>query len=424
MTTFRRVFLAQEQQLVASDRVKFGIKDRRYREIGFQWRITRMKTRAATDQDHRWDDLPIDDEFVFIGDYQATRNGREFGACPPWAYDRTLEAATARALQTVEHWRQRYAKIYRTGRNETRGSRLRRGHIPPNTFAAVIKAFLASDKFGRLSESTRYGYRRALALAEHAIGTLDVDMLDPYTTRSFLDTLADRPGIQHVARVSIGSLEKWAIVRWLLPRAVTTGVEVVKSDGAREPWTESEVLLAEAHARPDLARVVTLGATTGQRAGDLCAMKWSAFRTYQGRAGIDVIQQKTKRALWIPLPAELERAMSTWPKLSPFILTSHKGAPWSRTTLTTEWRRERVRNRALAPLNDRALSLHGLRATAVVRLRRAGASGLLIGDAIGMSPQTVQRYSRRAAQADNALAALDLIERQAAEIVQFHNNRS
>jgi integrase len=305
-----------------------------------------------------------------------------------------------------------------------RGFAMRRhaDKITDSKFAHVIRQFLLSEKFKRLSDSTRYGYRRTLAIAERALGAVDVSEIDSYLVQAFLDGLADRPGVQTVAKVSIKAVERWALVRRLLPRPITIGCEVVGSDGAREPWSDAEVMLAEAHARPDLARVVTLGSHTGQRAIDLCNMRWSDLRTYKGHEGIDVVQQKTKRKLWVPLTGELERAMATWPKTSIFILTSHKGAPWKRPTLSHEWGRERRRNEALAALEERKLSLHGLRATAVVRLRRAGVSRPLIGDLVGMSSAMVDRYCRRSDQSDNALAALEMMERtqgEQARIIPF-----
>ena len=246
--------------------------------------------------------------------------------------------------------------------------------------------------------------------------------LDPYLTQAHLDGLADTPGMQAIARVALKSLEKWALVRRLLPRPFTLGVEIVGSDGARLPWSDSEIALAESHARPDLARVVTLASNTGQRISDLCSMRWSAFRSYRGREGVDITQQRPA-ASWVPLSEDLQRALATsWPRDSVFVLTTMKGRPWKRTTLSTEWARERHKNPALALLEERKLSLHGLRASAVVRLRRAGVSRPLIGDLVGMSAPMVDRYCRRSDQADNAFSALEMMERtrrEQAEVIPF-----
>jgi integrase len=282
---------------------------------------------------------------------------------------------------------------------------------------------LASDKFGRLSASTQRNYRAVLAIAERSLGTLDVVELDSYFTQAFLDGMADRPGVQRVAHVAIKSVERWALVRRLLPRPISLGCEHVKSDGAREPWSDGEVALAEQHARPDLARTVTLAANTGQRIGDLVAMRWSAFRSYRGHEGVDIVQQKTGLKLWVPLTSELQSALATWPRESVFVIPTQFGGPRSRQSLSTAWARHRACNPALAPLEERKLSLHGLRATAVVRLRRAGVSAPLIADTVGMSTEMVTRYSRRSNQSDNAIAALEMLQKKTpgeqAEVIPF-----
>ena len=58
------------------------------------------------------------------------------------------------------------------------------------------------------------------------------------------------------------------------------------------------------------------------------------------------------------------------------------------------------------PLKDAGLVIHGLRATACVRLSRAGATTRQISDMIGMSEQMVARYCRFSDQKENAVAAV------------------
>lgn len=73
--------------------------------------------------------------------------------------------------------------------------------------------------------------------------------------------------------------------------------------------------------------------------------------------------------------------------------------------------REQNANETLAPCAG--LVLHGLRATAVVRLRRAGATTPQIVDMVGLSAPMVERYSRFADQKQNTLAAVVLLDRKA-----------
>ena len=55
--------------------------------------------------------------------------------------------------------------------------------------------------------------------------------------------------------------------------------------------------------------------------------------------------------------------------------------------------------------------VHGLRATAVINLRRAGLSYAQIGDIVGMSAKMVERYCRNADMRSNSRAALAHLER-------------
>src|SRR5258707_9832107 len=129
-------------------------------------------------------------------------------------------------------------------------SRMPRGgkrHITSEVFASIIKAYLASPKFQGLGWETQRNYHRYLILAEHpdCLGSVPVDAMRPALVQAFLDGLSDRPGAQSVAQVALKALEKWAVVRDLLPRSITMGTEVIGSNGGHVPWNNEEVALAE-----------------------------------------------------------------------------------------------------------------------------------------------------------------------------------
>lgn len=295
---------------------------------------------------------------------------------------------------------------------------MRRGQRRPSTikggtFAAVIRAFMTSPKFDALADATRDNYRRILRLAERpdTLGALAVDVIRPALVQAFLDALADRPGTQKVAQSVLKSVEKWALVRDLLPYPITTGTEAPGSQGGHKPWTAEQIALAERYAAPHIARAVTLAANTGQRGSDLVKMRWSDLETADGRLGINVKQKKTGLEIWIPLPQELELAVATWERRPTFLLLKADGTPFSRTQLSDQWQRERDTRAGLEPLKAAGVVLHGLRATAVVRLRRAGASTGQIGNMIGMSEEMVNRYCRFSSQRANALAAVHYLDK-------------
>lgn len=288
----------------------------------------------------------------------------------------------------------------------------------PGSFSQVVKKYLASPQFKELAESTRYHWKLELDLAEASLGHLEVGVVRPSLIQAHLDGLADFPGKQTVARTALKALEKWAVVRDELPFPITTGTEVIRSGGGHEPWTDEEIGLAIQSARVDLARVISLAVQTGQRGSDIVKMRWSDIEEQEGRKGICVTQQKTGKKLWIPLTADFASEISEWERSPPFFLVlAPDGRPFTRNRLSHDWSRERDTNPALSTHKERALVLHGLRASTVVRLRKDGFTDLEIATYIGMSPPMVTRYSRLADQKKMAIATIERIE-------NFRNQKS
>ena len=63
--------------------------------------------------------------------------------------------------------------------------------------------------------------------------------------QQFLDGLSDRPGAQQRARVALKAVERWALVRDLLPFPITTGTEIVGGGDGHRPWTDAQVATAD-----------------------------------------------------------------------------------------------------------------------------------------------------------------------------------
>lgn len=284
--------------------------------------------------------------------------------------------------------------------------RFRAAKIKDQCFAAVIRAFTKSPKWEKYARATQEVWGRELRLAENPdhLGSVSVFELRPSLVQAYIDGMADRPGKQAAALGALRQLERWAIVRDLLPFPITTGIEYERSHDGHKPWTDEQVGIAEREARRELSRVITLAANTGQRGSDLVKMRWSDIELDNGTPGINVVQQKTGRELWIPFTEELVAVMSTWERRPGYILLRPTGIPWTRKALSWAWLCERKITPALAPV--RAMVLHGLRATACVRLRQAGARTEDIAAMVGMSEDIVGRYCRFSVQRENASAAV------------------
>jgi integrase len=299
--------------------------------------------------------------------------------------------------------------------------------LTEDTFAAVVRMFMspANQKWhlphdkGGYADETKRGWRRALEFAARpdCLGALSRYEIHPNLVQIFFDQFADRPGKQRSILGALRQLEKWTVKRRYLSNSITLGIEITKpdDDSGHTPWTDEQVAYGETHARPDLAKVITLGGNTGQRGSDLVRMGPTDIETYKGYQGINVIQEKTGRVIWIPILPPLARAMATWPRVPGPFLRRPDGLPMTRKWLTNKWAEERDEAPELRPLRDAGLVIHGLRGHACVRLFRKGYNTKQISEMVGMSEDMVKTYTRNSEQRDNALSAVIQFEGTGAE---------
>ena len=307
--------------------------------------------------------------------------------------------------------------------------------VTEDSFAALIRVFMspANPKWrDSYSDSTKATWGRELRFMSRpdCLGALSLHEIRPSLVQAYFDGISDRPGKCAAGLAAMRQLEKWAVVRDLLPRQITTGVEIETSDDGHIPWTDDHAALGETNARADLARVIVLAGNTGQRGSDLIRMGPTDLETFQGIDGINVIQKKTGKVIWVPITSPLAAAMKTWKREPGPFLRKLDGGLWKRHQLTNAWTYERDHNPALALLrgiksgNDTGLVLHGLRGTACVRLRRAGATVPQIADMVGMSEEMVGRYCRFSVQRENAVAAVFHLERTIKERASDMSNKN
>src|SRR5262245_47342507 len=131
--------------------------------------------------------------------------------------------------------------------------------VTDDCFATLIRRF-ASDlnpKWAKYSQSTKETWGRELHFmaSPYCLGALSLQDIRPSLVQAYFDGIADRPGKSKAGLAALVQLEAWAIVRDLLPRPITTGMEISRSDGGHVPWTDEQVALGIAKARPDLARL-------------------------------------------------------------------------------------------------------------------------------------------------------------------------
>lgn len=285
------------------------------------------------------------------------------------------------------------------------------GGVAADTFGAVLDGYLMFIKSsGKLTAGTIDNYERSLNTARTAWGNLPVKGLRPVHVQAIMDGLASKPGAANNFLSAMRALSTWARVRDHIEHSLTEGVKPYAKESGHKPWTPVQIEAALSQLAGVIRRGVVLYMWTGMRGSDAVRLGWTDI----DEGGFSYRSQKTGREVYCPIVPELEAEMATWEKRpGPFMLQEGGRADGQRYT-------RKLFSKHFAEARDKVpelagVTLHGLRCTAVIRLRRAGLSTAQIGDIVGMSLPMIERYCRFADRKTSGKAALLTLKRTSDE---------
>lgn len=283
--------------------------------------------------------------------------------------------------------------------------------VDGDTFGALIDAFKDSPKYQNLTAGSKEQYDQALKTARAAWGSLPAKGVRPTHVQALMDGLSATPGKANTFLGGMRSLNSWAVARGGVDHSFTEGVQPYKKTGGHKPWAPQQIKAAHDKLTGMIRRGVLLYLYTGQRGSDVVKLG----PTMVDDGGFSLVQQKTGREVWCPILPELAAEMATWKdqRIGPYLYRPN-GQPFSRKLFWFHFEEARKEIPELA-----GVTLHGLRSTAVINLRRSGLSTAQISDCIGMSIAMIERYCRFADKKTSGKAALiNLAERAANRIVK------
>lgn len=269
------------------------------------------------------------------------------------------------------------------------------------TFGDVLDLYETSPQFAKLSDGTKDQYRRQIVIARAGFGALAADAIRSSMIRGVVDGLSDSPGSANNFLGVMRAVSAWGTTRDHFPASITEGVEPFDREGGHKPWTDAQIRAAHERLTGMVRRGVMLALYTGQRGSDVVRLGWTDL----DEGGFRIVQRKTKREIWCPVVDELASEMAAWEKRpGPFVYQDGgraHGRPYTRKLFSKHFDEVRETIPELA-----GTTLHGLRSTAVVRLRRHGLATAQIQDIIGMSMAMIERYSRFADKKASGKAAV------------------
>lgn len=269
-------------------------------------------------------------------------------------------------------------------RSSKRGGRKPR--FGAETVGALILAYKASPEWARLAAASMANYTTYLKVLEAAPydRVADVTRRDILAVRDALATKRGRGAAQGFIRAA-SALFAWAVDREWIDATPVTRIKALPG-GSLPAWTAHQVQTALAALKEPLRRAVLLALHTGQRRGDLCALRWDA---YDGST-LRFVQQKTRQPMVLSVPLALRAELDAWRREARTltILDDGNGYPWVAQHLSAQLRT------ALNRLDLPRLNIHGVRKHVAASLADAGASTHEIAAVTGhRTLQMVQHYT-------------------------------
>ncbi|MCD2324976.1 tyrosine-type recombinase/integrase [Sphingomonas sp. IC-56] len=251
-----------------------------------------------------------------------------------------------------------------------------------NNLRALLDAFQDSHDFTDLADSTRADYRRHLRIIDAEYGDFPAAALEDRRTRGEFMAWRDRLAIKSRRQADYTFAVLKRVLSWSLDRGLastnpcTNAGRVYRGGRSERIWTTVDEEAFYNKAPPHLHLALTLALWTGQRQGDLLALRWG---DYDG-THIRLIQRKsirkktgnTGKRIVLPVGAPLKEKLDTLkpgerPK-SQTVLLTERGTPWTGDGFRTSW------GKACRKAGITGLTFHDLRGTAVTRLALAGAT--------------------------------------------------
>lgn len=261
----------------------------------------------------------------------------------------------------------------------------------PDTFAALIEAYLASPEFRTRADSTKRDYRRWCDAAKDELGTAKLTLFsDPRFRGDIIkwrDKWAHAPRAAHYAMQVLSRVCSWGLERgWITLNPTDAIVSTYSADRADIVWEDAEIEAVTAKMQPHVARAFKLAAWTGLARGDLIGLRWNEV----GDLYISRNRNKTDVEQVIPLFDETRTLLKQFPKTAVTVVTNGRGRPF--TVRGFAMAVERARKAAKMAQSK---TLHDVRGTFATRLMRAGFEDREIDEILGWETGKSARIRRR-----------------------------
>lgn len=246
----------------------------------------------------------------------------------------------------------------------------------------LIELYEKGRGYTGLSPASKKLYDTYLRRLEKLLPTAPVAEITRGDMQRLFDNMADTPGAANAFLSVTSALFGWAVQREYMPRNPCEGIESIKG-GEHQPWPPHVVEAAKAADDDTTRLLVHLLLYTGQRIGDVLAMRWSDVVGDH----ISVRQSKTGKPLVIRMHRALRAELDGIAKHGLMICTDAVGRP-----LKAPAARYKLQKFA-GGLGEKVVP-HGLRKNAVIGLLEAGCTIAETSAISGQTLRMVEHYAK------------------------------
>lgn len=255
----------------------------------------------------------------------------------------------------------------------------------PSTLANYLR-------YVAMFEDPDFIYENQKTKKRTAVRDLDVKGIRPVHIHELRDGLASTPGKANVWLTVLKLMLTYATERdW---RADNPAADIAPLPiGEHEPWPATVLEEAKAEASPMLWLAIVTGLCSGQRISDVIRIHHSWLKT-----GIMSLSQfKTDVDASVPVHPLWREEIDKLPKKAVTVLYDRSGRPFgSEEAIQSQIRRMMKKLGHVDSQGQALYTFHGLRKNACCYLLETGLSDTDVGAILGMTPETVRHYGKRA----------------------------
>jgi integrase len=269
--------------------------------------------------------------------------------------------------------------------------------ITPGSTADIITQYKSAPEYHRLKERTRREYLLYLDLLAETWGSHPITAIERKHVLALRDKYALKPGKANKIVTVLRIVLTFAQDREYRRDNPAIGIKKLKMGPGYQPWPDDAVATFLDSAPPMMALALKIALYTGQREGDVLAMTW---HDYNGE-NIQLVQNKTGTKLTIPAHTDLKKALDVQDRVSPIILTTETGKPFTDSNFRHHF------GKAIKATGLSGVVFHGLRYTAAKRLAEVGCTTREIAAITGhKSLAMIEKYTQDVDQERLAGAAI------------------